>query len=209
MPLKGTVRFEGKLFKTKATTDDATVLVLKNGVPVFQQVIAAAAVDPNGIPLTGVFPVDAPTDTSKDKVEVRIAVDSPIDVTALRLDHKLYYIQADPVDGQQIPLTGQDGSPTLVLQIPADTDIYPSNTLTLPRQPWVSNISGAVTARASLNVGPNSGGGDVFVTVKNAAGLVAKGKITVPNSSSQQLVSTDFPIITCQRSQLLVRFHHP
>jgi RHS repeat-associated protein len=197
MPLKGKVRFEGTLFKSNATTDDVTVLVLKNGVPVFQQLIDAATVSLTGIPLTGDFTVVPPagptpeTLTGGDRVEVRIAVDSPIDVTALRLDHSIYYIEADPVNGQQIPLFGSNGVPTIVLKIPADTDIYPQNTLVAPREPWVSDRSGTVTAKASLTVAPNSGGGEVIVTVKSETGIVAKKKINVPDSAALQSPSQE------------------
>lgn len=194
MPLKGTVRFEGTLKKTAATSDDVTVLVLKNGIPVFTRVVTAATVNAAGIPLSGDFPVLAPTDTTRDQVEVRIAVDSPIDVTALDLDHKLFYIAADPVNGQSIPLLDSNNKPTLVLPIPADTDIYPENTLTAPRQPWVSNLAGAVTARATLTVAGDSGGGAAIVTVKSAAGILAKQTLTVPNSPLPSAPFVDIPL---------------
>jgi RHS repeat-associated protein len=194
MPLKGRVKFEGTLYKSKVTSDDVTVLVVKNGTPVFQQLIPRDTVSVAGIPLSGDFLVASPTDTTRDTVEVRIAVDSPIDVTVLRLDHTLYYIEADPVNGQQIPLTGAGGAPTLVLQIPAGIDIYPANSLVAPQETWVSNMDGTVTAHASITIGPDNGGGDVFVTVKDEAGLVAKHKIAVADSGSSQDIKSSFSV---------------
>src|SRR5207237_10593494 len=102
-PINGTLRFEGTLHKTKATTDDVAVQVLLNGNPLMNQVVPAAAGSPPvDTPLTTTdFKVVAPTLVSgaivgqQDKVEVKIAADSPIDVSAVGLDYQLYYVQAD------------------------------------------------------------------------------------------------------------------
>ncbi len=203
-PLGGTLHFQGTLHKTKATTDDVTVQVLKNGVTVFSQLVPAATVNAAGIALASGTPtapditVAAPTTAVNgnppvvDKLEVKIAADSPIDVTAVQLDYQLYYIKTD---NPAIPLTDSSGKPTIALQIPSDTDIYPQNTLTAPNTPWVSDLARTVTVHASLNVAANSGAGDVVVTAKTASGLVGKKSISVvPNTTAAQTVATDFDV---------------
>src|SRR4029453_18886293 len=82
MPLDGVVRFSADVVKSAVTSDDVTVLVLKNGAPVVQQVIAAATVGP--VHVSADFPVAAPAGGSMDRLEARLSVDSPIDVTKVR-----------------------------------------------------------------------------------------------------------------------------
>ena len=86
MPLDGVVHFDATVNKTRVTTDDVTVLVLKNGTPVISQVIPAATVS-SAIPVSGDITVAAPvtsgTTVTSDKLEVKLAIDSPIDVQAL------------------------------------------------------------------------------------------------------------------------------
>ncbi len=208
-PLGGTLHFQGTLHKTKATSDDVTVQVLKNGAPVFSQLVTAATVNAAGVPVasgTTTNPdiiVAAPTTVNSkavvDKLEVKIAADSPIDVSAVQLDYQLYYVKAD---NPAIPLTQcstpTDCKPTIVLQIPADTDIYPQNTLTVPNTPWVSDLTKMVTAHASVNVAPSAtptvAAGEVIFTVKTSAGVVAKQTISVPASAASQTVSADVPV---------------
>ncbi|HUG84759.1 MAG TPA: SpvB/TcaC N-terminal domain-containing protein, partial [Euzebya sp.] len=93
MPLEGTVTFEATMTKSAPTTDDVTVLVLRNGTPVVSQVIPGSATgDITIAPAT--FTTAAPSGTTIDEVEVRLAVDSPIDVTALQFTPRLYYTDA-------------------------------------------------------------------------------------------------------------------
>ncbi len=191
-PLGGTVHFQGTLHKTKATSDDVTVQVLDNGAAVFSQLVTAATV--NAVALTPTdITVKAPTATSQDRLEVRVVVDSPIDVSAVQLDYQLYYTRTDTPG---IPLTDASGNPTIALQIPADTTIYPQNTLTAPNTPWVSTVTGNATANFNLTVGAFSGGTDntVVLTVKrmdpSGVGVrVGKQTISVSPSQSPQPIS--------------------
>jgi hypothetical protein len=222
-PMNGTLRFQGTLHKTRATTDDVTVQVLLNGntaAPVVSQVVPAATGSPPAdTPLTPTdFKVVAPTLVNgaivgqADKVEVKIAADSPIDASAVALDYQLFYVKADNtcplppaaqppnctppvVDSTGQPLKDANGSLIFALQVPADTDIYPQNSLTAPNTPWASDLTRTVTAHASLNVGPNATAGDVVVTVKTSNnGLLGKKTISVPVSTTAQNVATDFDI---------------
>lgn len=179
MPLKGTVKFDARLRKTAATSDDVTVIVLRNGVPVITNVISAATVNTSGIDVSGTFDVAAPTGSSADQVEVRIAVDSPIDVTVLEWEPRLYYTSA--VDQNNAPLQTVDanGNPILEVTVPADIDVYPNSTLTSPSKPWTSTLNRTVTVHAEVGAA-NSSGGEVVLTVKTRSGLVAKRRFTVP-----------------------------
>lgn len=174
MPLQGTVRFEGVLRKTGVTSDDLTVLVLHNGVPVVSQLVSAATVDHDGIAIAADFAV-APL----DEVQVRIAVDSPIDVTVLDWEPRLYYLDAVDEDGEPMVTTDANGDPALMLNVPVDIDIYPQNNLTAPSMPWVSNVGGNVTVHAEIDAF-DTPGGDVVLTVKTRDGLVGKQHFTVP-----------------------------
>src|SRR6266542_2147013 len=195
-PLGGTLEFAGTLLKTKATSDDVTVVVIKNGDlahPVFSQLVPAATFNAT-MPIhltTTDFDVVAPTSTAQDKLEVRILADSPIDATALQLDYKLYYVS---VTGSTVGLKDANGNPTIVLDLPPDIDIYPENSLTAPRSAWVSDLTRTVTAHASLNVAADNAAGDVIVTVKSATGVVARGTIIVPHSALPQTVSKDISV---------------
>jgi RHS repeat-associated protein len=212
-PLAGTLRFEGTLTKPRTTSDDVTVQVLKNGVVVFSQVVTAttttsggpismATQDPAANPGTQHpdIAVAAPTTvngkTKADNLEVRIAADSPIDPTAVQLDYKLYYVAATGVDPSVIKDAQGNFTKKIALQIPANTDVYPQNTLSAPNTPWVSNVNGNATAHASVTVGPFAGGPDnsVAFTVKNASGVVAKKIIPVTLSTVGQTLTADVPI---------------
>ncbi|MEY2415462.1 MAG: hypothetical protein QOH53_796, partial [Ilumatobacteraceae bacterium] len=177
MPLDGVVHFDATVNKSRATTDDVTVLVLKNGTPVISQVIPAATVS-SAIPVSGDITVAAPvtsgTTVTSDKLEVKLAVDSPIDVQALSWTPRVYYTSATN-GGQTVPTTDpRTGQPTLELAVPANTDIYPSNTLTAPAAPWTSDLGRAVKAVAHISGLGLHAGGSVTVTVKQQGTLVAK-----------------------------------
>jgi RHS repeat-associated protein len=180
MPLDGTVRFEALLRKTAVTTDDVTVLVSRNGAEVVKQTISAQTVSADGIPVSAEFPVSGPGTFGPDEITVRLAVDSPIDVTALEWAPRLYYLSA--VSGGEPVVVEQNGVHTLELLIPADIDIYPRNTLTAPATPWTSDLGRTVTVHAELAAAGDSGGGDVVLTVKQRNKLVAKRLFKVPDS---------------------------
>src|SRR5262249_33083327 len=141
------------------------------------------------------IPVSAPTFVNNklqsDKLEVKIAVDSPIDVSALQLDYKLFYIQTT---NPGVPLTDSSGNPTIVLTIPADIDIYPQNTLSAPNTPFAPDLARPVTAHASLTVAKAASAGEAIVTVKTTGGVVGKKSIPVPASALPQALATDFDI---------------
>ncbi|MPZ52145.1 MAG: hypothetical protein GEU79_05340, partial [Acidimicrobiia bacterium] len=183
MPLEGTVRFETDLRRTKTLTDDLTVLVIRNGEIVYEKEIPSSPDDdPDEVlHLSAEFPVDAPTADESDEIEVRIEVDSPIDVTAIEWEPRLYYIEATS-GGEPIDVLDPDGEPLLELFVPADIDIYPHNNRIAPVSPWVAERTEAVTISAELQTTAipfEVIEGDAVLTVKSRDSLIAKRTINV------------------------------
>jgi RHS repeat-associated protein len=192
MPLTGTVRFDAVLRKTKPTTDDVEVLVLKDGVPVIDRKISADTVNAAGIDVGGSFDVlasdssdpNAPPPGSAENVTVKIRVDSPIDISALQWTPRLYYTSASK-DGQAIPTTNPTtGQPSIELAVPADIDIYPNNDLAAPAKPWSSDIDGPATVHADVGILPEPDGSAppdptdrIFLTVKQRGKLIGKAPV--------------------------------
>ena len=192
MPLQGRVRFDARLRKTGVTSDDVTVLVLRNGAPVIQRTISAQTVSTDGIDVSGDFDVAAPGMFGANEIVVRIAVDSPIDVTKLDWAPRLYYLSAmsegQPVavglnnDQPVYVIDDPSDEPTIELDVPADIDVYPNTTLSAPATPWTSDLGRTVTVHAQVTAGGDSGGGDAVLTVKQRNRLVAKKRFAIPDS---------------------------
>ncbi|MHA6512934.1 SpvB/TcaC N-terminal domain-containing protein [Tessaracoccus sp. Z1128] len=180
MPLRGTVKVEGTLTKSAPTSDDLTLLVLRNGIAVASVPVAADLV--GDIELNESFTVAAPTGDEDalvaDKVVVRIAADSPIDPTVLSFAPRLYYTAAFDGDDPVVVLgdldgDGLDDDHTLELNLPYDIDLYPTTDETAPRAPWTSTLNREVTVNASVVALVDAEPGQVTLTVKRrtASGL--------------------------------------
>lgn len=176
MPLDGSVRFTADVTKTSVTTDDVNVLVLKNGVPVIQQTIPAGAVTTTHV--TADFAVAGPSGGAQDKLEARLSVDSPIDVSAVSWTPTLYYLDATS-NGQPVSTTDKSGNPTLTLVVPTDTDIYPSDDLSAPQQPWNSDLDRTVDVDPDVQLTAPHPAADVVLTVKGSDGSLAKQGFTI------------------------------
>jgi RHS repeat-associated protein len=202
MPVTGTVRFDAVLKKTKPTTDDIEVLVLKDGHPIIDRKIAADTVAPDGIDVGGAFNVlasdstlpGAPAPGEAEKVQVKIRVDSPIDMSAIHWSPRLYYTSATR-DGATLPSTDpRTGQPSLELAVPSDTDLYPKNNLTSPATPWHSGGGGdnTVQARVTLANDAPDASDRMFLTVKQRGKLIAKAALT-PDQALPGTWGVDLP----------------
>ncbi|HYV18681.1 MAG TPA: SpvB/TcaC N-terminal domain-containing protein [Verrucomicrobiae bacterium] len=176
MPLDGMVQFDADVTKTAVTSDDVTVLVLKNGVPVVQQTLPRGSVGTTHV--SAGFPVAAPVGANRDRIEARLSVDSPIDVTRVGWTPELHYVSATN-NGQPVPTTDANGNNTLSLIVPTDTDIYPVDDLGGPQQPYTSDHDGTVNVIADVTAGPSHPQGDVVLTVKGSDGSLAKQPFTL------------------------------
>ena len=169
MPLNGTVRLTGNLRKATKTTDDVTVLVLRNGVSVFSDTLTWEEI--GQIPVS----VDIPV-ARQDSIQLRVRVDSPIDVSQLEWSPQLFYISSPDLS----PITDTNGNPTVQLHPPYDVDIYPVDGLTSPQAPWVAPRDGtvSVTPRLTATAGTN---GSVVFTAKKRGVLLAKRTLAITN----------------------------
>jgi len=173
MPLTGTVQLTGGLQKLGVTTDDITLTVIKNGTTVFTQALPWDQ--------TGEIALNQTLDVvSSDVIQLRVQIDSPIDLRQLVWKPKLFYIAfADPNQS----VKNDAGEYTLQLDLPYDIDLYPANTLAAPQQPWTAASTGRISVIPSLSAQslPN---GKVIFTVKKQGRLLAKQSIQITNGST-------------------------
>lgn len=127
------------------------------------------------------FPVDAPVtgdDPAQDTVEVRLAVDSPIDPTVLHwvTTPELCYLAAGG--------GCDEGKPQVVPSV--DTDLYAVTSAEVPRSPWEGSVAGT-TARIEVTGSGDPAavaGREFYFTVKEEgpdgiARVVAKQRFRV------------------------------
>ncbi|RIK42745.1 MAG: hypothetical protein DCC55_07780 [Chloroflexi bacterium] len=175
MPITGTVRVTGDLQKLGATTDDVTLLVLKNDVPVVEQTLSWDQ--------TGTIPLDAELPVNQmDILKLRVKVDSPIDLRQIAWVPQITYVSA--ADPNQVVVDDQ-GNPIFVIDPPYDIDMYPVNDLTMPQQPWIATETGEATVTTQVTAPSLDTSGTVVFTVKRPSALVAKGTVTINNGVVQ------------------------
>lgn len=194
MPLKGTVHLAGALVKPSVTTDDVTVQVIRNGAVIWHQTIPAGHASTTPVDVATDFDVAAPDQDqpgSGDRIQVRLAVDSPIDVSDLSWTPQLYYTSATAGGKtldvtQTVDIRDENGTflrtvtePTYQVQIPPDIDVYPQSTAAVPVRPWTSTVQGAATATAGLSLAGDHPAGYAVLTVKQRGVLVAKKRLGI------------------------------
>jgi RHS repeat-associated protein len=202
MPLTGTLRLTGLLRKLGTTTDGVSLLVLKNGTP---------AIDPASLTLapdqTGDLAVAADIEVAKDdRVQLRVRVDSPIDLRQLRWEQSslVYVAAADP--NQRI--TDDAGKFLLQLTPPYDADFYPANGLTAPQPAWRVARTGKLTVTPRLATGllDSSTKGRIVFTVKRRGELLAKRVIHVVNGQVQDGQDVAFDLDVTAGTELYFDF---
>jgi RHS repeat-associated protein len=171
VPFNGTVHLSGALHKGAITSDDITLVVLKNDVPIFHDTLAWNK--------TGDIETDFDIVVAKeDTIELHVKVDSPIDVSQLRWTPQLFYTATSDVS----PIADANGNPLIQLHPPYDVDMYPEDNLLAPQQPWTVPADGPVSVSPQLSVAPDADGIVTF-TVKRRGALVAKRTIAVNHGS--------------------------
>ena len=177
MPLTGTVRLEGDLHKRGVTTDDVTLMVLKNGAPAFSQTLAW---NQTGDIALGQEIAVAQNDT----IQLRVRVDSPIDLRQIAWTPNLFYTAtSDP----NLRLRDDDGNYLIQLHPPYDIDMYPETDLSAPQQSWTATQTGTLTVVSQLatDAGDTSTNGAVTFTVKRQGALLAKHTLTISDGVVQ------------------------
>ncbi len=190
-PLTGTVHLAGAFHKLGVTTDDVTVLVLRNGSPVLRQGMSWNQ--------TGDIAVDQDISVTRgDTIALRVKADSPVDVTQLSWAPQLYYTSSPSAS-----VTDSSGNPLVQLHPPYDVDLYPVDDLSgAPQQAWTVPNDGTVHVTPSLSVAPGAGGTVTF-TVKRRGALVTKQAIAISNGAVPD-ASFDLPV--SQGDQLFFDF---
>ncbi|GAB3051208.1 hypothetical protein GCM10027053_08200 [Intrasporangium mesophilum] len=123
--------------------------------------------------------------TALDAVSARLAVDTPIDLTAITWTKaaRLCFVVSGECDA-----TKTDISPHM------DIDVYPRNSLTAPATAWTSDLGRTVTPHLNASLGSDNPGGEIVVTAKTAAGMYYKARFTV--GSGSQTINRDLPDIS-------------
>ena len=199
MPFDGTARFTGDVVKSRPTTDDVTLVITRNDIPAFTLPIPAAR--------TGTFALDRSlvvvgphdganppaTRTSGDRIGMRLAVDSPIDVTAFTWAPRITYVNATDKDGRPVRTVDGDNRPTLTLFPPAGIDIYPLTDDVVPQGSLSLNAGDdrAVWAHLKADTGTVLPA-RVIATVKHRGGLAAKREIMVTQAQVPVNVLLEF-----------------
>ena len=188
-PLTGTINIGGEFAKLGTTTDDITVVVIKNGITIFTQDMSASAIDS--------FNFDLNVDVLKDDIlKLRVLVDSQIDVTQIRWVPDVKYIST-PVPN--IELVDMDGTHVVTLTVPYDIDLY-SETVNIPNSngpapSWTSPITGTLIITPYLNALPSLNGVATF-TVKRNGKLEGKRKIVISGGIMSPVQNLILDVVT-------------
>ncbi len=175
-PLTGTINIGGEFAKLGTTTDDITVVVIKNGTTIFTRDISASAIDSINFDLN--------VDVLKDDIlKLRVLVDSQIDVTQISWVPDVKYIST-PVPN--IELVDVNGTHVVTLTVPYDIDLY-SETVNIPSSngpapSWTSPITGTLHIEPYLEALPSFEGVATF-TVKRNGKLEWKRKIVISDGN--------------------------
>ncbi|MFI8962769.1 SpvB/TcaC N-terminal domain-containing protein [Streptomyces sp. NPDC053493] len=172
VPVNGTLRLTGDVVKSKATSDDVTVVIEKgNGVhtptEVYRKVLPAASTGTTAIDLS--IPV-----STFEKMSWRLKTDSPIDVSAVSWAPKAHYTAAQGVDS----VVDAKGDPTLVITPPYDMTLFPADTLTAPQQSYKAPRTGQLKVRPKVSFNFNLlGDAKIAFTVKKRGGQLLGKRI--------------------------------
>lgn len=154
-------------FATEAAAQKRVITIGKAEVGRFRitasPTFAAPIVDGNGVV------------TSYDAVQTRLAVDSPIDLSAITWIEPASLCFQLP-DGT-CDVTKTAISPHM------DIDVYARDDRTAPVSAWTSTLNQTVAPRLVGSLGADNPGGDIVVTVKTAAGFVYKQVVSVASGA--------------------------
>ena len=208
-PIVGKVRVTGELQKLAVTSDDVTVIIYKDDLPVYTETLAWNKV--------GSFTLSQDIEvTEQNRIVARVQVDSPIDLTQLQWHPsnplKLFYVESPEIQ----MLTDADGQPTIQMDLPANYDVYPESNLEQPLSPWIVPETGGYTVNSLVGIaasGPElveylaqekkNPHGTVVMTVKRAGELLGKYLIKVVEG---QVLNGSVDIQANQNDALYVEF---
>ncbi|MFB7513266.1 SpvB/TcaC N-terminal domain-containing protein [Streptomyces sp. NPDC056144] len=171
-PVAGTLHLSGDVRKTAATSDDVTVRITQAGTTVFEKTIRAAE--------TGTFPADVTIQATKgQKLQWRILVDSPVDVTALEWTPLARYTTAEGI--RKVA-----ADRPLEFRPPYDIDTYVPSGPGGVQRPVAAPGSGTFAVTAHVTTNPVATG-RLVLTVKKKNGLLAKRFFDIGDTPSVQV----------------------
>jgi RHS repeat-associated protein len=201
VPYTGTVRLTTTVTKSAATSDDVEVVVLHNGaaVSVSGATIPAAFVGNQVVtvdfPVAGpVYPTAADPDVEpeQDTVEAYLAVDSPIDLTAVSWQPRLFYLNATDSAGDPVVVNDAGGNPQIVVKLLPEIEQYPNSSRTSPVVPYAAEDDETYDLVVDISRPLLAKAGTAIVTVKNADGeLVDSDTIDLIGPGGSQVVDLD------------------
>jgi RHS repeat-associated protein len=184
MPLTGTVHFAGTLAKSP-TTDDVTLVILRNGSEVYRLDLPAA--ESSSVNIAQDLSV-----TQADELQVKVLVDSPIDASLVAFAPTAYYTAANGLDS----VKNEKGEYMIRVSLPYSMDLYPDDGLTAPQDFWKAPQSGniivvpALALSDAVSFANGASTAQVVFTVKKRGVLLGKGTITIGKNTDGTLTKT-------------------
>ncbi len=181
VPYNGTVRLTGNLKKLSPTSDDVRLDLYKNGTVIATQTLAAAntgtiALNQSVAVLKTVTDNKGNVTQAGDTLELRVGVDSRIDMTQLVWD---------PANPPTIAYTQSPdlpaGSALPSMEMVTEADLYANSDRTQPLSPFVAPSQASYTFNASVT---GSTAGSVVVTAKKPGVLLAKQTLSLDGSGN-------------------------
>ena len=164
MPYTGSVTVTADITKGKVTSDELRVVVLHNGQPVTvnDNVVPADFVGDQSVTANFTvagpeYPTEADPDreSKQDSVEVYLAVDSPIDLTAISWRPQFVYTSAIDAEGAPVDVVDDQGKPIIKVELLPEIEQYPNRSGASTATPFTAGATGTFDVVAS----PVAGGG--------------------------------------------------
>ena len=187
MPYTGSVTVTADITKGQVTSDELRVVVLHNGQPVTvtDNVVPAAFVGDQSVTASFTvagpeYPTEADPDreSKQDSVEVYLAVDSPIDLTAISWRPQLVYTSATDAEGAPVDVVDDQGKPIIKVELLPEIEQYPNRSGASTATAFTAGATGTFDVVAALSRAVDSPAGQLVATIKTTTGaLVAKGSV--------------------------------
>jgi RHS repeat-associated protein len=201
-PLDGTVNVIANLNKLAPTSDDVSLILLKNGSVVALQLIAGGRTGVTIFSQTlsvqkSQFDNQGHLTQAGDKLELRLAADSRVDVTKLVFDPTnpptiAYTASPDIPQGNALPS----------LEFPVGVDLYADSDQTQALAAFVAPVSGSFSFDAQIS---GATAGTVIVTAKSPGVLLAKQTLSLPGGGGS--VTAPLTFTANQGDQIFFEFH--
>jgi len=186
-PLTGTLRFEGVLTKSRATTDELRVVVERNGVPVLERTIAPGEVHADGLQLGTTFDAEEPSDNARDRIDVRVEADTDVDLGAITWRPELWYLSAQK-DGKQVKTFGPNAERLIDLPLVPHIDTYTTDSLDAPI-PAGDGAPSTLILSTSITTTGAPPGTKGFLTVKQRDSLRRKIPFTIDSADADHVTA--------------------